>query len=323
MSLRLQKLCLGFTSFRPETLPFAEKIMSNFEAVVLEEPQNPGFQEMLEEEMSIDDYLMLSDFEFIEFSRRSCQLMRRLYKKGQTLLQVDPYMDELIRIHEFFASEGTPDQIKSGTITREVYNCERIWTSKLINFYKESKNNDFDKIVSSVKEFAQIDAQKGILRNSMRVDRLEDLFNTYSSIYVEAGYIHLVLMKELLSRLPKQVQFIPVYIMEPVCRSLTGKKQVLAPGDILTFIYTFHSKNYQDPETDLLAAQSLIYNKILHKQEIVSNLEEYPHMKDEIKTINLVNSLSYEQCKEIYYKIRSLKTDKAKFFVQSWHSSQS
>ncbi len=40
-----------------------------------------------------------------------------------------------------------------------------------------------------------------------------------------------------------------------------------------------------DPMEDLLAAQALIYNKLIHKNETTPMKEPYPHIRDELEGI--------------------------------------
>jgi hypothetical protein len=311
------KIWIGFTSYRSETLPFTEKQMKTCDAVVLEEPHTPGFQEMLQKELAIDEYLMLSDFGFPDYALRSCQMMQRLFAEGIVLYQIDPFMDELVRIHEFFASGGSPKEIIDQTVTMDVYLCERHWTQKLILFYKDSCKTDFDLLVSAVKEFAKADAKKGNMRNRMRAEEIVQLFSLHDSIYIEAGYIHFILFQELLHRKTNGVSIKPVYPMAEVTRALTGRKQILAPGDQLTFLYTFHPE-MNDSRTDTLAAQSLIYNKIVNKEEIVSSDELYPHTLNEIQSVSLASSLQYTQCRDIFSAIRHLETFEAREYLIDW-----
>jgi hypothetical protein len=317
--LQLQRLCIGFTSFRQETLSFAERMMQAYEAILLEEPQTPGFDEMLRCELPVEEYLQLTDFEFPEYASQTCLILQRLARQGKTILQVDPYMDELVRIHEFFAAEGRPDQIAAGTMTREVYDCERVWTGRLLTFYRASGSRQFERIVSSVKEFAKVDAQKGLLRNRMRAEAIAGLFERFRTIYVEAGYIHIPLMYELLRRLPAGVDFVPAYLMEPIVRSFTGRRQVFGPGDLLTMMYSFQS-SFDEARADLLAAQSLIYNKVVHKEEMIDESGAYPHTRDEIEAIGLATSLDFEQCRKLFYALKPLETSKARTYAHHWRS---
>jgi len=314
-------MCLGFTSFRPETLPYAESKMHGFSAIVLEEPQTPGFEEMLRGVLSVEDYLLLTDFAFVRFAEESCGLMRRLYRKGAAILQVDPYMDELVRIHEYFASGGSPEGIEATTLTGEVYACERIWTGRLLDFYRSSRKDDFRELVETIKAFARIDAERGLFRNRLRADALEALLPAYSSIYVEAGYLHLSLQKELLSRPTVRPGFESFYVLEPVMRDLMGRKQLFTPGDLLTFLYTF-GKAASDSQADTLAARSLVYNKIVAKEELpATESDPHPHARDEVRAVSLANAFSFESCRAIYPRIRSLPTAQALEAVKEWLAS--
>ena len=312
-----KRLCLGFTSYRPETLPLARGTMSGHEAVLLEEPHTPGFEEMLSGDMAIETYLELTDFEFPEYSRLACRLARELHDQGTAVLQLDPFMDELLSIHEFFISGGSPDGIRSDTITRDVYDAEREWTKQLLAFYKASRSTDFNRIVASVKAFARADAQKGRLRDRMRAEKITEILADFNSVYVEAGYIHVPLMPELFRRLPDSCRLRPVYLMEPVLYQLTGRRRLLGPGDILTLLYAFQPDR-EDPRRDLLAARSLVYNKVVGKEEIVGEESGYPHALDEIEAIELERSLNYEQCREHFFRLRPLSTTEAKARAREW-----
>lgn len=315
-------LCLGFTSYRPETLSLARRAMEESEAVLLEEPQTPGFEEMLSGEMDIAKYLELNDYEFPEYTSRSCQLLRDLDSRGVVVRQVDPFMDELIGIHEFFISGGGPEGIPSNTVTREVYEAEREWTKRLLAFYRASRSGEFDRIVASVKAFAGADAQRGRLRDRMRAEKLTEFLVDFNSVYVEAGYIHIPLMSELLRHLPRGCRFTPVYLAEPVLRRLAGRRRFLGPGDVLTLLLAFRPDR-GDPRCDLLAARSLIYNQVVVKEEMTpDHREHYPHTRDEIEAIELAASLGYEQCRELFFRLRPLSTSQAKARAREWIRSR-
>ena len=48
------------------------------------------------------------DLEHPEFSRRMCVLLRELHRKGKRIVQVEPYPEHLISIHERFAEGAAP-----------------------------------------------------------------------------------------------------------------------------------------------------------------------------------------------------------------------
>lgn len=313
----LSKLCLGYTSYRLETLPFIRPVMQKFQCIVLEEPSTPGFTEMLSQQLDIDEYLLLTDFGFPSFAHSQCQLLQEMHGQGKTVLQIEPFLQELVRIHEFFASGGIPDQITAGTQTSEVYDLERTWTARLIAFYRQAHSKDFSRTVDAVKDFARIDALKGRLRDEMRARALQEIFGQYQSMYVEAGYIHFALLRELFRLLPDQTRMSTFYSQEDYFRPRIGRRQIMGPGDVLTLIYTWRPE-YQGPRTDLLAAQSLIYNKVVENQEIENNTDACPHAEDEIQAVRLASSLDFDQCASLYEKIRNLSTHAARKTARDW-----
>ena len=313
----ISSLCVGYTSYRLETLPFIRPMMQKFECIVLEEPHTPGFAEMLGQELDIDEYLLLTDFGFPVFAQTQCRLLQELHAQGKTILQVEPFLEELVRIHEFFASGGAPSDITTGTRTREVYDLERTWTGKLLAFYRQAHSRDFGRTVAAVKDFARIDAHKGRMRDEMRALALQDLFGHYRNMYVEAGYIHFALLRALRRALPGQARMRTFSSQESFFRSRIGRRQIMGPGDVLTLIYTWRPEA-QGSRTDLLAARSLIYNKVVENQEILDNTEHCPHAEDEIQAVRLANSLDYSQCASLYEKIRHLPTDAAREAARDW-----
>ncbi len=315
--MSLIRLCLGYTSYRLETLPFVRRKMDTCQCIVLEEPPTPGFKEMLRQELDIEEYLMLTDFGFPAFARAQCRLLQKLYARGKSILQVEPFLQELTTIHEYFAAGGSPPGIPAGTSTREVYECEHLWTGRLLSFYQQAYNKDFEQVVSSVKEFARVDAQKGRLRDEMRALALQELFSLYETLYVEAGYIHFVLLRELYRKLPDHAEFSTYYSLQEFFRPRIGKRQIMGPGDVLTLLYTWRP-DYSGPKADLLAAQSLIYNKVVQKEEVHEKTDYYPHSRDEIQAVQLARSLDFEQCARLYSQIRMLSTAKAREKAADW-----
>lgn len=307
-------LTLAYSTHRPETLDPGARLMREHDTVVLEEPRSEDFFSMLEGKTSIADYLLSQDFEYPVFAERSCRIHRQLHLSGIKVLQVDPFMDVLVGIHEMFASGGRPTDIEPGTITDTVYQTEKAWTGKLLRFYELSAHNDFTAVVNAVKNFAKSDAAKGRLRDAMRAEAICHLVHEGGRVYVEAGHIHFALLAELAQRLPSHCRLLPVYLMEPVARKLLGRRQVLGPGDVLTLLYTF-MPGYREPKADLLAARSLIHNKLLSMNEIPDRSDNAPHTVDEARTTRAVSLLSFDDCRSLYPVMRKLRTSAAWEFL--------
>jgi len=128
---------------------------------------------------------------------------------------------------------------------------------------------------------------------------------------VESGEIHIALFKELRKRLNSEVSIKPYFVMESVYKQLSGKRHIFSPGDILTLHYVFHPQ-MESPLLDILASRSLIYNKLLEKDEMINSLDSNPHTRNEVETINKVNALSWDDCKYLFSKIRMVSSTKAR-----------
>jgi hypothetical protein len=140
-------------------------------------------------------------------------------------------------------------------------------------------------------------------------------------VYVEAGSVHTHLEKALRRLLGTKGQIKSLFLLEPVVKKLTGKAQVLAPGDILTEHYIARKKR-NDGVENLLAARSLIYIQLLEKEEMIpSRSERTPHIKDEIRATELVNKLSFVQCEDLYKNIRFKKRQQVLEIIQDYISS--
>ncbi|MGD9107034.1 MAG: hypothetical protein PVJ87_09385, partial [Desulfobacterales bacterium] len=117
-------ITIAFSSHRAEIIPLARQIMEQHQIIVLEEPPHPNFADMLNDNLSIDDYLMEIDIEFPEFDRLMCNEARRLHQKGKKLLQIEPYLERLLNIHEYFAQGMTPVDILNMADLKAVYLAE-------------------------------------------------------------------------------------------------------------------------------------------------------------------------------------------------------
>jgi hypothetical protein len=310
-------ITIAFSTHRPETLPFAAERMQAYEAILLEEPETPGFEAMLHGKLPIEDYLLETEFEFPEYSRRSCDLYRSLYHDGKHLLQVEPYLTHLNAIHDFFAEGGKPQEIEEDSPRGIVYDMERTYSAALLAYYEQCLTAPFDEVVELVKRFAREDARRTRLRDQMRAGKIIELLPPYSSIYVEAGHLHLSLLNQLREKLPANDCIRPAYLMAPVVRKLTGRKQALSPGDKLTLLYTYRP-DYALPRADRLAAQNLIYTKLIIKEEMTGKEHTYPHTHNEATTSEMVEKLSYQDCERLYSQIKNKTMDEAITIVQSY-----
>ena len=276
----------------------------------MEEPETQGFMQMLEGTLAIEDYLRETEFEYPEFSRRSCTLFRTLHQNGKQLFQVDPFITQLNAIHDFFASGGKPHEIDPNTIRGRVYDAEHDYSAALLAYYERCLTAPFAEVVGLVKRFARVDAQRERLRDRMRAESIVAIIHPYQTIYIEAGLLHLSLLNRLTEALPKDYRIRPAYLMAPVVRQLNSRRHALGPGDMLTLLYTYRPE-YNHPRAELLAAQSLIYTKIIIKEEILRAETPFPHTLNEVESSALVQRLGYGDCERLYGLIKHRTREKA------------
>jgi hypothetical protein len=183
-------ITFGFSPHRIEALPFMREQMEKHELIVLEDAPSPFFQDMLHGDMSIDEYVMEQAAEFPEFEKRLCVSLRDLHLAGKRVVQVEPYLERLLRIHDLFEGKATVDDVTADPELREIYLAEKRATGALIDYYEKSARAAFDDVVEAVKIFARADANRLALRDRLRAQAVSSLTGRGETVYVEAGYIH-------------------------------------------------------------------------------------------------------------------------------------
>ena len=311
----MSKITLGLSLHRPEMIPWIEERMRQHEAIFLEEPGSTDFQQMLSGELAIEDYLLPLDVEYPDFSRAMCLLQRELHAEGKAIHQVEPFIETLTHIHEFFAEGGRPDDLAPDSLAYHVYRAEKAATAALLAYYQAVVTGPFEEAVDSVLRFARVDAARFRLRDSLRAQELLRLIPKYSTSYVEAGLMHYQLWRLLRRLLPSSARVSPIFLAHAARPSLAEKGHLYAPGDQLTFLYIFHPAISQTEWEKLLAARSMVYSKILEKNELDERLEAFPHLREELACIRAVRQLSLEDCKQLFPRIRRAGTLEARGII--------
>jgi hypothetical protein len=291
--------------------------MERHQVIVLEEPPSPNFPGMLNGTVSIASYIMELDSGFPEFERQMCALLKELHLDGKIIIQAEPYLERLLQIHELLASGKTAEEISPKPEFREVYEAEKRATGALISYYSVSTAGAFSAVVEAVKVFAQADALRLTLRERLRAKAIASLQRPGETMYVEAGYIHYPLYRYLRQEMGEEQKIKVVYPLGPVIKKLKGKRRNMGPGDILTLLYALHN-NANEEMAGLLAARSLIYIKLIEKEELFPGKSGTPHIEDEIKVNRLVDRLDFNQCRELFERIRLSKREKATATAQEY-----
>jgi len=93
-------ITIGFSPHRVETLPFAEKLMNQHDIIILEEPPNTLFYKVLEEKISLEEYVKNTEFWFPGFTKESLKILRKFYKSGKKIFQIEPYLEKVALIQK-------------------------------------------------------------------------------------------------------------------------------------------------------------------------------------------------------------------------------
>lgn len=311
-------ITIGFSSHRAESLPFIVREMESHDVIVLEEPYSPLFEDMINERISVDDYIEEGDSEFPVFERLMCKSLCTLKKKGKKIIQIEPYLEKLMAIHELFLNGKQPGDVLDDMSLKYVYQAERAATGALIHYYKCSLSSSFEEVVESVKTFARLDAERFILRDRMRAESIVSLEHNRSDLYIEAGHIHYPLYRFLKGELDNNVDLRIEFVLSSYIQKRKGKRRNMGPGDILTLKYAFGQEPDKDT-SDILAARSLIYIKLVEKDELIpDDTCEAPHCENEIQANRIVDLLSFDDCKNLYSLLRFSSEKKLWNIVKSY-----
>ena len=314
----MQRVTLGLSVHRPEMIPLIYDLMQRHDAIFLEEPPAADFPQMLQGVVSVEDYLDPLDVEYPEFSRRMCWLLSELHGKGKKIFQVEPFLESLLAIHEFFAEGHKPSELKKKSLQHPVYLAERNATAALLAYYQTVRHESFDKTILAIKQFARMDAARFRLRDSLRAQELATLIGKYSSSYVEAGVIHYPLWRLLRQQVPSPIRVRPVFLANAALKTMKETGHLFGPGDQLTLLYIFHPTITKTMREQVLAARSIIHSKIIVKEELTEDVGTFPHLHDELACIRTTRQLTLDDCRRLFPLIRLAKSVDARKIVAEY-----
>jgi hypothetical protein len=303
----MAEITLLYTTHRLEMLKFFEKYAEKADVIVLEEPENPAFKQYLKGEIDEDGYLHTVDTEFPKYMKAQLKVLKRLYEKGKEILQVEPYMEKVVEIYRLIERGKLFDALEKDPLLKLVYSVEKQVSRPLVMYYTAVALGDFDKAVFWTVKFAEMDAQRIIIRDELRARKIADLINRGSRILIEAGYIHTPL-REMLKKLSGNVKIVSA--LEEAAREL-GLAYRPHPGDELTWAF-MEDRGLTCRELRLLGARALAYITLINKEELEPAPDNpYPHLLDQHKATEAVSKMTYEECKERFLNytknIRSLR----------------
>jgi len=272
---------------------------------------------MLSGGLAIEEHLLELDVGYPEFTLGQYRQLQQFSKAGKQILQVEPYLDHLLSIQYFLAEDHSPEEIEPNTVEHSVYCAERDATGRLIDYYKDVRGDDFEQILSSMNSFAQADAARFILRDSLRVNCILEVLVPGKDTYIEAGSIHLLLYRLLGQSLSKGWHLQVHSVDREAIKFINHQGSIYSPGDELTLSYIW-GRNVSQREWRLRCAQALIYSKIVRKEEMMNTYETFPHTRNEIESIAAVKDLSIEACRALFQMLKTLSSEEAAVLVKNY-----
>lgn len=313
----MNTITVCYSTHRPETLELTARIMHEHDVIILEEPVHVDFSEVLKGNVEIEEHLLELDTGYPEFILGQYRLLQQFSKAGKQILQVEPYLEHLFRIQYFLAEDHTPEEIEPNTVAYTVYCAERCATGGLINYYKEVRGNDFRQILSTMNSFAKADAARFVLRDSLRVEGILEVLDERKDTYIEAGSMHLLLYRLLAQNLSKEWRLHLHSVDREAIQFLHRKGSIFSPGDNLTLNYIW-GRNVSRKKWEMFCAQSLIYSKIIKKDESLGGDTKFPHTRNELESIAAAKQLSTETCEILFQQIRALSSEDAADVVKTY-----
>jgi len=288
-----------FTSHRVEMLPHFESVAKNHDVIIIEEPKDERFRDMLEGRLDVDAYVRSIDTSFPLYSKHQCEVLRRLHGIGKRIYQADPYLEAIETIRDA-VERGEFERLPKDERLELVRKTEREANLAWLDYQEAFLRRDFDELVDATVRFTKADAERFKVRDRMRAEEIAKLIeNVEGKVLVEAGQIHILLPKYL-EDLGLEVS--TINLPETVARNL-GIELYPNPGNELTKKFML-GEEVDDETARLMAARGIIYISLIPKDEMLPSDENpYPHLVEENKIAKAVSKLSYEGCKRIFYKI--------------------
>ncbi len=295
-----------FTSHRVELLPLLSRCIEDYKCLVLEEPETEELKQLLAGKMSAKEYAMWMDTPFPAYTEKLAEVLLKI-RKRKKVLAVEPYLQVIEGIHKAVEEGRYEEYVKDGVVKR-VLEVERKATKALLDYQEAFMSKDFDLIVENTVRFARADAERFVLRDRMRAERIVEVVELSgvpdNEFAIEAGQIHFLLESFLRETLEKSIG--SLNLVEVAARE-AGIKYVKNPGNELTeyYIKEIVGLNFKErKDCELLAAQALVYITIVKKEEMLPTEScKYPHILDEVRAAKIARSLGYEGCRRFVERV--------------------
>jgi len=264
-----------YNSPRVENLQFLKLEFSGFDTIILEEPRNDLFYDVLDGKISVDFYARKISTQYPLYTQKLMEMLKEL--RDRRIMQVEPYLEEVEKLRNL--GEGD-DRVRE---------MERKVSALYIDYTESFLKADFEEVVEKILRLSKAEAERIVMRDEMRAKVLEN----WDNAAVEAGINHFKLSEILDAE--------SVRIADIIAERI-GTRYLESPEERILKAFIFD----EDENFALLAARNLVFITLLEKRETLPDFDgDYPHFVHEQKLVRFVEKLDYEKCKKLFYRFWS------------------
>ena len=301
--------------FEHHTLPslkvFKEYIERNKpDILVLEQGKDDKFEQMLEGKIGVAEYLKGGYYIHREYLKELFPFLKKLRKEG-------------VRIEEL-ASENEARSVETSGIEKRLPHKElRVSLKEAVSSFLKKSDRGFEYAVGKRIELAQRMGVRNMLRDAGRAWEIAEKVKTgewSGRILVQVHSAHSQ-ARELLAGKLKGVEDTSISAAYPFRNAVSEvfesrTSDVHPPAAELDRIYVheaFSNRKMVSWETKkTLAARDLLHGCIT--ESIASEADE----RRDYEATRLVNQLNYEECRELFNKVRYMRTETAFGYVEDY-----
>jgi hypothetical protein len=299
------EICIALTSHRVEFIPLLRDEALASDVIILEEPPNESLFRLLRGEITLESYVRSLDTSFPLYTYFLADLLKNLHSMGKRILQVEPYLEVVQKIQQSIES-GSFDELIRDERIEKIRQTEKKAFGAFIDYQEAFMSGDFERLIEATINFSRADAERFVVRDSMRLDAIADTLRDAGNepdvrVLIEAGSIHTQIPESLDRML--DMDYVRKINLKKKAAEMLGVEAIKNPGTLLTEIF-IRNENISGEELRTLAARSLLYiSKVTPEEMMPDSNNRFPHFLEEVRVSEEVYSMDYEQCREEFERI--------------------